>query len=91
MRLLQATFASVMVRLMFTLTPIACVSAAVALSSGLDTYVNPTQPDLSQDEKVDGMKKDKSTTSPTSSAPTAELLMDTAMSGGSTDKRAKPT
>ncbi|KAN0125821.1 hypothetical protein V8E52_001028 [Russula decolorans] len=50
-----------MVRLMLTLTPIVCVSAAVALSSVLDTYIDPTQPDLSlsKDEKVDGTKKDK--------------------------------
>jgi dolichyl-diphosphooligosaccharide--protein glycosyltransferase len=82
-----------MVRLMLTLTPIVCVSAAVALSSVLDTYIDPTQPDLSlsKDEKVDGTKKDKSTTNPTSSSSVAGLLADMVTSGGSTDKRAKPT
>jgi dolichyl-diphosphooligosaccharide--protein glycosyltransferase len=36
---LASYFAGVMVRLMLTLTPIVCVSAALALSSILDTYV----------------------------------------------------
>jgi dolichyl-diphosphooligosaccharide---protein glycosyltransferase len=86
--LVASYFAGVMVRLMLTLTPIVCVSAAVALSSVLDTYIDPTQPDLSEDEKVDGTKKDKSTTTHTSSASVAELLADMVTSGGSTDKRA---
>ncbi|CAO1617776.1 unnamed protein product [Sympodiomycopsis kandeliae] len=38
-------FASVMVRLMLTLTPIVCVSAAVAISTLLDTYLDPREPD----------------------------------------------
>ncbi|GJF00281.1 glycosyltransferase family 66 protein [Phanerochaete sordida] len=37
-------FAGVMVRLMLTLTPVVCVAAAVALSSLLDTYIDPTEP-----------------------------------------------
>ena len=85
--LVASYFAGVMVRLMLTLTPIVCVSAAVALSSVLDTYIDPMQPDLSTDEKVDGTKKDKSTTS---SASVVELLADVVTSGGSTDKKAKP-
>ena len=39
-------FAGVMVRLMLTLTPVVCVSAAVALSSLLDTYIDPQLPDV---------------------------------------------
>ncbi|KAH7914835.1 glycosyltransferase family 66 protein [Hygrophoropsis aurantiaca] len=39
-------FAGVMVRLMLTLTPVVCVSAAVALSTLLDTYLDPTEPDV---------------------------------------------
>lgn len=39
-------FAGVMVRLMLTLTPVVCVSAAVALSSLMDTYLDPTEPDV---------------------------------------------
>ncbi|KAH0836799.1 glycosyltransferase family 66 protein [Lanmaoa asiatica] len=34
-------FAGVMVRLMLTLTPVVCVAAAIALSSLLDTYLDP--------------------------------------------------
>lgn len=38
-------FASVMVRLMLTLTPVVCVSAAIAISSLLDTYLDPQEPE----------------------------------------------
>jgi len=38
-------FAGVMVRLMLTLTPVVCVASAVALSTLLDTFIDPTQPD----------------------------------------------
>lgn len=39
-------FAGVMVRLMLTLTPVVCVAAAIAFSSLLDTYIDPTEPDV---------------------------------------------
>lgn len=39
-------FAGVMVRLMLTLTPVVCVAAAVALSSLLDTYIDPQEPEV---------------------------------------------
>jgi dolichyl-diphosphooligosaccharide--protein glycosyltransferase len=38
-------FAGVMVRLMLTLTPCVCVAAAVALSTVLDTYIDPRAPE----------------------------------------------
>ena len=41
-------FAGVMVRLMLTLTPVVCVAAAIALSSLLDTYLDPSEPDVEQ-------------------------------------------
>ncbi|THH17449.1 hypothetical protein EW146_g3357 [Bondarzewia mesenterica] len=44
-------FAGVMVRLMLTLTPIVCVSAAIAFSSLLDTYIDPTEPDVPEEAK----------------------------------------
>ncbi|ETW78719.1 glycosyltransferase family 66 protein [Heterobasidion irregulare TC 32-1] len=43
-------FAGVMVRLMLTLTPIVCVAAAVAFSSLLDTYIDPTEPEAKKDK-----------------------------------------
>jgi len=43
-------FAGVMVRLMLTLTPVVCVSAAVAFSSLLDTYLDPMEPDVPEEE-----------------------------------------
>ncbi|KAF8888112.1 oligosaccharyl transferase STT3 subunit [Infundibulicybe gibba] len=46
-------FAGVMVRLMLTLTPVVCVAGAVALSSLLDTYIDPTEPDVFDDGKSD--------------------------------------
>ncbi|KAI0287353.1 Oligosaccharyl transferase STT3 subunit [Russula brevipes] len=87
--LVSSYFAGVMVRLMLTLTPIVCVSAAVALSSVLDTYIDPMEPDLSEGDKVEAAKKDKSATTPTSSASVAELLADVVTSGGSASKKAK--
>ncbi|KAI0296560.1 Oligosaccharyl transferase STT3 subunit-domain-containing protein [Multifurca ochricompacta] len=74
-------FAGVMVRLMLTLTPIVCVSAAVALSSVFDTYIDPTEPEVTEDDKTDVAKKDKSASTPASGATVAELL---------TDMKAKP-
>ena len=45
-------FAGVMVRLMLTLTPVVCVAAAVALSSLLDTYIDPQLPSAADGEQV---------------------------------------
>ena len=44
-------FAGVMVRLMLTLTPVVCVAAAIALSSLLDTYLDPSEPDAAQSDE----------------------------------------
>ncbi|KAF9241392.1 glycosyltransferase family 66 protein [Melanogaster broomeanus] len=44
-------FAGVMVRLMLTLTPVVCVASAVALSSLLDTYLDPIEPDVDEQSK----------------------------------------
>ncbi|KAH9479258.1 oligosaccharyl transferase stt3 subunit [Psilocybe cubensis] len=41
-------FAGVMVRLMLTLTPVVCVASAIALSSLLDTYIDPTEPPVTE-------------------------------------------
>lgn len=42
--IMASYFAGVMVRLMLTLTPVVCVASAIALSSLLDTYIDPTEP-----------------------------------------------
>ncbi|KAJ4477243.1 oligosaccharyl transferase STT3 subunit [Lentinula aciculospora] len=58
-------FAGVMVRLMLTLTPVVCVSAAVALSTLLDTYVEAREPDAPEERteangsNADGKKAKK--------------------------------
>ncbi|KAL0954077.1 hypothetical protein HGRIS_005226 [Hohenbuehelia grisea] len=62
-------FAGVMVRLMLTLTPVVCVSAAVALSTLLDTYIDPTEPPSSEDEQV--LEKDAASSEAGSVASTA--------------------
>ena len=46
-------FAGVMVRLMLTLTPVVCVASAVALSTLLDTYIDPTEPVAIEDNVDD--------------------------------------
>ncbi|KAJ8584745.1 glycosyltransferase family 66 protein [Rhizopogon salebrosus TDB-379] len=70
-------FAGVMVRLMLTLTPVVCVSAAVALSSLMDTYLDPTEPDVADE------KSEASTTHSTSGTST------TAPATPATGKKAK--
>jgi len=47
-------FAGVMVRLILTLTPVVCVTAAVALSSLLDTYIDAMEPDIPEESKGEG-------------------------------------
>lgn len=42
-------FAGVMVRLMLTLTPVVCISAAIAISTLLDTYIDPEEPDAPEE------------------------------------------
>lgn len=44
-------FAGVMVRLMLTLTPVVCVASAVALSTLLDTYIDPMEPEEVQESE----------------------------------------
>lgn len=46
-------FAGVMVRLMLALTPVVCVSAAIALSSLLDVYVDVVEPESEADGATD--------------------------------------
>ncbi|KAF9485568.1 oligosaccharyl transferase STT3 subunit [Pholiota conissans] len=59
-------FAGVMVRLMLTLTPVVCVASAVALSTLLDTYIDPTEPVADDDTRSEA---DSTVTSNGSSAP----------------------
>ncbi|KAF2212348.1 glycosyltransferase family 66 protein [Cercospora zeae-maydis SCOH1-5] len=49
---LASYFAGVMVRLMLTLTPIVCVSAAIALSQILDTFLIASQPSEPAESKT---------------------------------------
>ncbi|EIW75124.1 glycosyltransferase family 66 protein [Coniophora puteana RWD-64-598 SS2] len=54
-------FAGVMVRLMLTLTPCVCVASAVALSTLMDTYLDPTEPEGAV-EAADDSKSDAGST-----------------------------
>lgn len=61
-------FAGVMVRLMLTLTPVVCVTAAVAFSTLLDTYINPVEPEVSAEEapsEIDSVAPSEATSSAT--------------------------
>ncbi len=83
-------FAGVMVRLMLTLTPVVCVSAAIALSSVFDTYIDPTEPELPGGDKADPSKKDKAAAPPASSGSVVELLKTMVTPGNPGTKKNKP-
>ncbi|KAI9464661.1 glycosyltransferase family 66 protein [Boletus coccyginus] len=79
---LASYFAGVMVRLMLALTPVVCVAAAIALSSLLDTYLDPSEPDVAQ--------PDKSSTQATATKGSSALgTSSTAASAAATPKKAK--
>lgn len=61
-------FAGVMVRLMLTLTPVVCVTSAVALSSLLDTYVDATAPDVPPDDLKSDSSAPASSSTPSKKA-----------------------
>lgn len=65
--LVGSYFAGVMVRLMLTLTPCVCVSAAVALSTLLDKYMDPTEPEEEVETKDDA-KSDSGLGEPTATS-----------------------
>ena len=46
-------FAGVMVRLILTLTPVVCVASAIALSTLIDTYADPTEPPAEDEQTGD--------------------------------------
>lgn len=56
---LASYFAGVMVRLMLALTPVVCVTSAVALSSLLDTYLDPAEPGV-EDKATEPVEISKS-------------------------------
>jgi dolichyl-diphosphooligosaccharide--protein glycosyltransferase len=64
-------FAGVMVRLMLTLTPVVCVSAAVALSSLMDTYLDPSEPNV-EDDKNESSTSHSTGTTPTTTPATSK-------------------
>ncbi|TFY70240.1 hypothetical protein EVG20_g2754 [Dentipellis fragilis] len=68
--LVASYFAGVMVRLMLTLTPVVCVAAAIALSTVLDTYIDPQEPDAPEEltEAEDAKKTKKEKADPVGSA-----------------------
>lgn len=83
--LVSSYFAGVMVRLMLTLTPVVCVSAAVALSTLLDTFLNAEEPEETKEEasaaaSADDSKKKDDTPSP------ASTLLDVVRGKGSKSK-----
>jgi dolichyl-diphosphooligosaccharide--protein glycosyltransferase len=83
-------FAGVMVRLMLTLTPVVCVSAAVAFSSLFDTYIDVATPPeadgKTETNKVDvnssttSKKAKKAAASKAASSPISKLVTGTTSS-----------
>jgi len=72
--IMASYFAGVMVRLMLTLTPVVCVAAAIAISTLLDTYVDPTEPDYAPEAAAHGSSEAVPPTPGTASlAPTTPL------------------
>jgi dolichyl-diphosphooligosaccharide---protein glycosyltransferase len=65
-------FAGVMVRLMLTLTPVVCVSAAVAFSSLFDAYIDPTEPSLPEEASQPETSNAGSTAAPPSASKKAK-------------------
>jgi dolichyl-diphosphooligosaccharide--protein glycosyltransferase len=65
---LASYFAGVMVRLILTLTPVVCVASAIALSTLIDTYVDPFEPPTGDEYQRDTTAGAGSTSG--SSAPT---------------------
>lgn len=61
-------FAGVMVRLMLTLTPCVCVSAAVALTTLLEQYMDPVEPDEAPAANATDGKSDSSFNEPSASS-----------------------
>lgn len=80
-------FAGVMVRLMLTLTPVVCVSAAVAFSSLLDTYLDPAEPDIPAEDHGTGeaARIDKVASG------TSTAISSTSSTSQATTKKAKKT
>lgn len=67
-------FAGVMVRLMLALTPVVCVTSAVALSSLLDIYLDPTDPTVN--EKAEPINDTPSSTNVSITPKKAKKLKD---------------
>ena len=83
-------FAGVMVRLMLTLTPCVCVSAAVALTTLLEQYMDPVEPDEVPSTSVsDDSKGDTSFSEPSATSTPAKKSKKSATSTPNTDIAAK--
>jgi dolichyl-diphosphooligosaccharide---protein glycosyltransferase len=98
---INSYFAGVMVRLMLTLTPVVCVSAAVAVSTLLDTYLDPgspSDPNASAKEVASAIDDDGPVSSDNEDHPVEHLAPTngngngvTATAAGKKSKKAAPT
>ncbi|GAC75417.1 oligosaccharyltransferase, STT3 subunit [Moesziomyces antarcticus T-34] len=83
-------FAGVMVRLMLTLTPVVCVSAAIAMSTLLQTYLDPKEPtplDAANEPDIDNNDEPvaKATRSAKKAVATAAASVSAAVEGSDVD------
>jgi dolichyl-diphosphooligosaccharide--protein glycosyltransferase len=85
-------FAGVMVRLMLTLTPCVCVTAAIALTTLLEQYMDPVEPNEDPSSiGPDGAKSETSFSKPTATSTPAKKVKKAAASAQNTDIAAKLT
>lgn len=85
--IMASYFAGVMVRLMLTLTPVVCVAAAIAISTLLDTYVDPTEPNSAPEAATHNISEGVPPTLVASLAP--QFLTTPATSSTKKEKKAK--
>ncbi|GBE86670.1 oligosaccharyl transferase STT3 subunit [Sparassis latifolia] len=81
-------FAGVMVRLMLTLTPVVCVASAIAISSLLDTYIDPTEPEVL--EENEGRAEPTQAQTATNAASTAVSPKSGSSTGAKKAKKSSP-
>ncbi|RPB15882.1 STT3 subunit of Oligosaccharyl transferase [Morchella conica CCBAS932] len=70
--IMASYFAGVMVRLMLTLTPVVCVSAAIALSNILDSYLTVRSPEIPEALETASVVDDAADSASTTAVPKAQ-------------------
>jgi dolichyl-diphosphooligosaccharide--protein glycosyltransferase len=83
-------FAGVMVRLILALTPVVCVASAIALSTLIDTYVDPFQPPTEEEYQGKNPAAAGSTNVPSTPTPTSSRKAKKAAAAATAANSASP-